>query len=627
MPAPAPALNYLSSAPVPAVEVYFNDLQLKNLYTTNTTPTSGTGWLFNQGGGTASQIYTGTDGPGSLGYAASSSYGRLSWSAVPTSGYVGVYRNQTTGPALGTPGATYTHSIWLRAYADCQIRPQLDWYNGSTLVRSDVSALVPLVANTWTRFTVSGTMPAGADRSRAVWYSPVAGVWDTVVGVPTFDWSSVMCEQTPDLHDYYFGTSGYARTNLVVNPSFEIDTSGWTAGSGVTVARSTAQAYSGSGSALVTCAAAAFQGIAQSARIPVTAGLDYTFSAYVRDVNSAVTWRVAVVWYNALTGGSVVGSTASGSPTTISSSAWTRLSATYIAPTGATHALMYVTPTTAPTAGTQAYVDAALFEQKAGLSAYYTGTVGSNSAPDTITVYRLCDGETNIVRSAKAAVASTAFTINDFEVPFGKPVYYYAETFASGSSLGVGERSNTTVNSTEVWVHDPLDLSNGIGIDLSGDNDATLAQGSFGTIARTYDYNRSTVIGKTKPILQFYGEKAIEGLQFEVIAKTAGSSKLRDLLSTGPVLIRVPGQLSNLPRLMYGVLEASQQPIDWHVSSQTAPLTRWAFTFHETEAQSLDIVVTFYSYAYWQAKYASYDAAAAVYGASTYINAVRNPPA
>jgi hypothetical protein len=627
MPAPAPALNYLSS-PVPYVEVYLPDLQLKNLYTSNSTPTISTGNLTNYGtGGTGALTFSATDGPAAYGFSASSGYARMTWTAMPTAGYVGFYRNQTSGPALGTPGASYTHSVWVRPSIDYFAdRIYIEWFNGTTSIGITSYATASLVANTWQRVSVSGVMPAGADRGRMIVYTTATNGWTAASIGATLDFSSWLAEQTTDLHDYYTGNSGYARTNLAVNPSFEVDTSGWTAGSGVTVARSTAQAYTGSASALVTCAAAAFQGIAQSARIPVTAGLDYTFSAYVRDVNTAVTWRVAVVWYNALTGGTTVGSTATGAPTTISSSAWTRLSANYNVPTGATHALMYVTPTVAPTAGTQAYVDGVLFEQKAGLSAYYTGTVGSNSAPDTITIYRLVDGETSTVRNAKAVASSTAFTVNDFEAPFGKPVIYWAETSASGTSLGIGEKATTTLNVNQVWIHDPLDLSNAMAISLSGDNDATLGQGSFNSITEGYDYTRSTVLGKSRPVLQFYGQKAIEGLQFKVVTKAAGSDELADLLSVAPVLIRVPGALSNLPRLMYGVLEASQSPLDWHVNS-TNPLTEWSVTYNETEPQSLDIVFTFYSYAYWQAKFSTYDGANTSYGASTYVNAVRNPPA
>lgn len=628
MPAPAPALNYYTT-PLPQLEVFLPDLQQKNFYTTNTTPHTGTGWITNSGtGGSATLSYSATDGPGYYGYAASSGYARLTWSTTPpTGGFVGAYRNQTSGPALGTPGATYTHSVWLRTSVDCVIRPQLDWYNGSTIVSTYIAPNVSLVANTWTRVTVAGTMPAGADRSRAVWYSPVAGVWDAVGFAPTYDFSSVMCEQTTTLNDYYFGISGYSRSNLITNPSFETNTSGWSTVSS-TVARSTADAYTGAASALLTTQASANPGITLAARIPVNANYDYTFSAYVKDVNTVGSWRVAGIFYNALTGGTQVGSQVNSPGVTPSTTGWTRLGTVMNVPTGATHVQLYIQMVAAsPTAGLTAYIDGILFEQKAGFSGYYTGNVGTNATPDTITIYRLVDGETSIVRNAKNVASSTAFVINDFEAPFGKAVSYWATTSSGGVSVGTGEKATITVDPNQVWISDPLDLSNAMAINLSGDADAVLGAGSFAEIRKGYDYNRSSVLGKARPVLQFYGEKGIEGLQFEVITKSAGSDELKDLLSTSPILLRAPGELGNLPRLLYGVLEASQEPIDWHLASQTTPLTRWKVTLHETEPQSLDIVVTFYSYAYWQAKYASYDAANAVYSAGTYINAVRNPPA
>jgi hypothetical protein len=626
MPAPAPAITY-KSTPVPYNEVYFNDLQLKNLYTANTTPLSGTGWITSSGtGGTAALTYLSSGGPSASGFPASSGFGRLTWSVMPTAGNVGPYRNSSSGPALGVPGATYTHSMWVRTSIDCQIVPRVEYHQGpTTFVASEVGNTVDLVANTWTRISMTRTMPAGVDRSRFVAYSPVSSGWTTAPVGSTFDFSSVLCEQTSDLHDYYFGVSDYQRTNLVSNPSFDTVTTGWNGLGGGSLARSTAQARSGAASALVTISATAGSGIYPSVRSAVSTGYDYTLSAYVRDINNGQTWTATIQWYTAASGGTLV-SYISGPAVPITSSGWARVSVTGVAPATATHAVLLIQNTGAGTNGTQVYVDDVLFEQKAGLSDYYSTTAGTNATPDTITVYRLCDGETNIVRGAKNYTASSAFTINDFEAPFGKAIQYWAVTSSSGTSLGIGEIATTTLNVNEIWVHDPLDLTNAIQIFLDGDNDATLGQGSFGQIARGYDYNRTSVLGKSRPVLQFYGEKAIENLQFQILAKAAANEELMNLLSVGPVLVRVPGALGNIPRLLYCALEASQEPIDWHVAGQAAPLTRWSVTANEVEPQSLDIVITFYSYAYWQSRYSSYTAASTVYGASTYIDAVRNPP-
>jgi hypothetical protein len=453
MPSVQPTLTY-KSTPLPYVEVYLSDLQRKNLYPANTVPTSTTGWVVNYGtGGAGSLSYPTSGGPTT----AAAGYGRMTFSTMPTGFFVGAYRSQSTSFAPATAGLVHTHSMWIRTSVATVARPQLDWFNGTTLVSTITMPDVTIPANTWTRISASGVAPAGTDRARFIGYTYSAAWVSAPVG-STYDFTGVLAEQESVVNDYYAGTA---------------------------------------------------------------------------------------------------------------------------------------TPSTTPT---------------------------------NVTVYRLCDGETSIVRGAKNVTASGAFLVNDFEVPFGKPVTYWAETFASGTSQGLSSTNVTTVDVQEIWIHDPLDLTNTMQIFLDGDNDATLGQGSFGSISREYDYNRTSVLGKSRPVLQFYGEKAIQGLSFDVLAKAAGNSKLYDLLSVAPLMVRVPGQLGNVPRMLYGVIEGSEEPIDWHLSSQTAPLTRWKLTLTEVEPQSLDIVLTFYSYAYWQSRYSSYTAANAAYGSTTYINAVRNPP-
>jgi hypothetical protein len=257
---------------------------------------------------------------------------------------------------------------------------------------------------------------------------------------------------------------------------------------------------------------------------------------------------------------------------------------------------------------------------------YFSG-LGSGS-PTRITVYRLADGETNIVRTANNVAATTAFTVTDYEAPFGVVISYYAEVFnAAGTSLGLSPLATTTLNSDSIWVHDPLDLSN-FTVITPWASDSTLAQNSFENIERGYDVNLSNVIGKKKPIIQFYGEKAIQGLEFEVITSTnAAYDALELLLQVAPVLIRTPVRFYNLPRLLYGVLRGSQQPLTWHLNTSNQPITRLKFSVDETEQPGIGLVFAYYTYSYWQARYATYTAANAAYGAGTYVNAVRNPPA
>jgi hypothetical protein len=257
----------------------------------------------------------------------------------------------------------------------------------------------------------------------------------------------------------------------------------------------------------------------------------------------------------------------------------------------------------------------------------YFSSLGTGS-PTSITVYRLADGVTEIVRTANRAPATTAFTVVDYEVPFGVVATYFSEVFdAAGTSLGLSSTVTTTVDSDSVWIHDPLDLSNYLVVTPYASS-ASLGQESFSEISRGYSFNSSNVIGKKKPILQFYGEKAIQGLEFEVITSTnVAFDAVADLLSVAPVAIRTPPRFYNLPRVLYGVLQGSQQPLTWHLNSSDEPITRWALTLDETEAPGIDLVFAYYTYTYWMARYATYTLANSAYGTGTYIDAVRNPPA
>lgn len=256
----------------------------------------------------------------------------------------------------------------------------------------------------------------------------------------------------------------------------------------------------------------------------------------------------------------------------------------------------------------------------------YFSSLGSGS-PAFITVYRLADGETNIVRTANYVSATSAFTVIDYEAPFGVVISYYAEVFtASGVSLGKSPIATTTLNVDEIWVHDPLDLTNRLVI-TPYTSEITLAQNSFETIERNYDFNLSNVIGKKKPVIQYYGEKAIQGLEFEVITSTnVAYQSVKTMLETAPVLIRTPAMMSNLPRLLYGVLRASQRPLTWHLNTSDEPLTKISFSFDETEQPGISLVFGYYTYTYWKSNYATYSDASTIYGTNTYINAVRNPP-
>jgi len=90
------------------------------------------------------------------------------------------------------------------------------------------------------------------------------------------------------------------RTNLITNPTFEVNTTGWSANGGATLARTTTQQLSGAASLLVTSSVTDYNGAVTTTRIPVFPGLSYSLSAYCRNVSGSTRLvYIGVQWYSA----------------------------------------------------------------------------------------------------------------------------------------------------------------------------------------------------------------------------------------------------------------------------------------------------------------------------------------
>jgi len=170
------------------------------------------------------------------------------------------------------------------------------------------------------------------------------------------------------------------RTNLVTNPSLEVNTTGWSAYQGVggaaTLSRITTDAVSGTSClqyAWTTATTTASGGVYVS-NIPVTVGKTYTASGYVKP-SKAQTLRATIEWKNS------VGATLSsigGTITSVSANTWTRLSTSGAAPVNAVTATLTfyaVSPGTVWNVGDTLLADAALFEEGALLRDYFEGTI------------------------------------------------------------------------------------------------------------------------------------------------------------------------------------------------------------------------------------------------------------
>jgi hypothetical protein len=260
--------------------------------------------------------------------------------------YLSLVGGNSAAEAL-VPSKSMVFSQYVYCPVPISVFNYLDIYNSSSTYLSTITGDTTLVpANTWTKVYSKGTTPANAS-------------------IPN------MLLQESATTPFPF------RENLSENPSFEVNLTGWgTIGASATV-RSTAQFYSGTASLLVTSSGTTAMGpyhtTYAAGRFPVTAGQTYTWSMYVKDINTAVSYAARVEFYNSLTAGSNVG-TIIGTTTPINSTGWTRVSVTAVAPVGSLGAIPTIYSTTTPTAGTQAYFDAAVFEQESVFNYVATGS-------------------------------------------------------------------------------------------------------------------------------------------------------------------------------------------------------------------------------------------------------------
>lgn len=235
------------------------------------------------------------------------------------------------------------------------------------------------------------------------------------------------------------------RTNLVPNPSFEVNTTGWVDNfSNATMARTTSQAQSGTASLAITSVAAGDMAVRYgygNTGIPVTAGLTYTFSAYIKSSTSARSVRIFPNWF---TDNTFVSGSNQAMAITSSTSGWTRIYVTLTAPSGVNYACPYITILGAAAAGEVHYLDSVMIEQSPILSGYIDTT-----ASTSVNLTEWQDSAFNILgkidKDGKATFAGLTLT----------------------GDLTVGG-TTTTISTTNLNVSDPM-------IYMGGGNTADIA--------------------------------------------------------------------------------------------------------------------------------------------------------
>ncbi len=182
--------------------------------------------------------------------------------------------------------------------------------------------------------------------------------------------------------------NGDVRTNLLQNPNFESNTTGWNFRNG-SIARSTTDKYIGTASALYTVGSTGQTGGINSGTgsylIPVTIGKTYTYSIYAKDVDTSKQYKMYIDYYNS---GStfITGSGISGNATSISTTGWTRLEYSFTVPATVgtiPTAPVYIRPYTYSSttfavgdAGKTIYFDAAMVEESSSALEYFDGSLG-----------------------------------------------------------------------------------------------------------------------------------------------------------------------------------------------------------------------------------------------------------
>lgn len=162
-----------------------------------------------------------------------------------------------------------------------------------------------------------------------------------------------------------------SRVNLVSNPSFKTDTTGWSAlGSGTTIARITTDGFFGSTCLEVTKPAITSAGVAWTSAATVV-GTVYSASLYVKIPvgQEASSLRLYIYWHDSA--GTQLSYTAGALISLTSEDDWVRLGVTGTAPTDAVIGRIRLYQPAAGTAGQKFLVDATLLEVSSYIGQYF----------------------------------------------------------------------------------------------------------------------------------------------------------------------------------------------------------------------------------------------------------------
>ena len=270
-----------------------------------------------------------------------------------------------------TAGLAYSASAYFRsAVTSRQPTINIQWYDRKGIYLSDSALGTSPATNTssWTRGSVANQIaPTNAT------YARIQIQYPTMVSGEVQYFDALQLEQSATVNNFQEARDTRIilvadRINQVLNPSFEVNTTGWTSGvNSPTVARSTAQFYSGTASLLLTATAIGDMSVST------------TFGALKPNTSYAISWyvlpNVTRRFYADLTATNFSASTL-GNLTVATTNAFTRITATFTTNatiTGNTTVNFHAVPTGAGTVGDTVYMDAVMVEQGLLFKGYFDG--------------------------------------------------------------------------------------------------------------------------------------------------------------------------------------------------------------------------------------------------------------
>ena len=238
----------------------------------------------------------------------------------------------------------------------------------------------------------------------------------------------------------------------------------------------------------------------------------------------------------------------------------------------------------------------------------------------TLTLFRQAEGRTFRVRGAVRVPVSSAFATLDLEAPFGVEIGYRVELFdAGGLSLGFSNTTLTQLNVDLCYVHNPMNPSGSIQIDLSDTSGRALTRTTSGEIFHPEQRVVGLLISGTRRGLEavslyFSTDDPQVAEKFEAML---GGYSIADSDVVPILCVRTP-PLTDLPRTFFAaVMQATRRPVNVHMGGT---LREWETEADEASPPAPGLIVPLLTRDDIDAFFATRNALDAAYGARTDID-------